>query len=56
MKDKMRPAFKFCKIMILRGKKWSSYCGSVETNLPRILEDADLIPGLDQCVKDPVLL
>ena len=33
----------------------NSYHGSVETNLPSIHEDAGLIPGLIQWVKDPVL-
>ena len=34
---------------------WSSYRGSVETNLTSIHEDTDSIPGLTQCVKDPAL-
>ena len=36
-------------------KSGSSHHGSAETNLTSILEDADLIPGLAQWVKDPVL-
>ena len=35
---------------------WSSYCGSVEINLPRIHEDAGLIPGLAHWVKSPAVL
>ena len=34
----------------------SSHCGSVETNLTGIHEDAGFIPGLAQWVKDLVLL
>ena len=34
----------------------SSHCGSVVTNLTKIHEDADSIPGLAQCVKDVALL
>ena len=36
-------------------KSWSSFCGSTETNLTNIPEDADLILGLAQWVKDLVL-
>ena len=31
-----------------------SHCGSVVMNLTSIHEDAGLIPGLAECVKDPV--
>ena len=37
-------------------RTWSSHDGSVETNLTSIHEDAGLIPGLAQWVKDLVLL
>ena len=40
----------------LRMKERSSSCGSAKTNLIRIPEDAGLIPGLAQCIKDPPLL
>ena len=35
---------------------WSSHRGTVEMNLTRNHEVADLIPGLAQWVKDPVLM
>jgi len=35
---------------------WSSYHGSVETNLTGKHEDACSIPGLTEWVKDPALL
>ena len=34
----------------------SSPCGSAEMNLTSNREDAGLIPGLTQCIKDLVLL
>ena len=34
---------------------WSPYCGAVETNMTSTHEDAGLIPGLAQWLKDPAL-
>ena len=34
---------------------WSSHCGTAEMNPASIPEDAGLIPGLAQWVKDPAL-
>ena len=44
----------FKKFKVINNR--SSHHGSVEMNLTRIHEDAGLIPGLDQWVKDAALL
>ena len=43
------------KALQLKSGKWSSHHGTAETNPPRNLELAGLIPGLTQQVKDPAL-
>ena len=40
------------KNIFLNKQTWSSPCGSVETNLTSIHENAGSIPGLIQCVMD----
>ena len=39
----------------LKTKSRNSHCGSAKINLTSIHEDAGLIPGLTQWVKDPAL-
>ena len=43
-------------LLIKNKNPGSSYCGSVVMNVTSTLEDAGLMPGLDQWVKDLVLL
>ena len=45
----------FIVSLFIISRDWHSHCGSAETNLTRIHEDTGLIPGLSQCLKDPVL-
>ena len=40
---------------VFKRRKGSTYLGSVETYLTSIHEDAGLIPGFSEWVKDPVL-
>ena len=44
------------KISSKETKIWSSHCGSVEMDLTSIHEDAGLVPGLAQWVKDQAAL
>ena len=44
------------KTELLRSDFGSSCCGSAEMNLTSIHENTGLNPGLDQWIKDPVLL
>ena len=47
--------YPWLSVHFLKSMFWSSRRGSVEMNLTSILEDAGLIPGLDQWVKDLLL-
>ena len=44
------------KMVLEKPRNGSSHCGSTVTNPTSIHEDVDLILGLTQWVKDPVLL
>ena len=48
--------YTICMWNLKYGTNGSSHCGAGETNLTSIHEDAALIPGFSQWVKDPVLL
>ena len=43
------------KLQIKKPEFWSFWCGSAEMKLTSVHEDAGLIPGLTQWVKDPAL-
>ena len=54
MKDKMRPAFKFSKLITFKPRTGRAPCGSAEAKDTE--EDTDSIPDLVQRVKDLALL